>query len=251
MDFLTLANRVAVVTGAAQGIGLAAAQRFVKAQASVAIIDVNLTAAEEAADSLRASGASAKAFGCDVSDPDSVKRMFDAVLQTYNHVDILVNNAGVGGRFAPIQEQDDVEWNRVIGVDLSGVFYCCRAVIPHMVERRFGRIINVSSIAGKDGSPDMVPYSSAKAGLIGLTKALAKEVAKYNILVNAVTPAIIETPLLDEMPIEKRQMLLQRTPMGRFGRAEEVAAMIHWLASEDMGYSTGAVFDLSGGRATY
>ncbi len=250
-DFLDLFGRVAVVTGGGQGIGLAVAARLAQARCSVAIIDVNEEKAAQAAGRLAADGFPVQAFACDVSDADRVTCTFEAILGAYGRIDILVNNAGVGGRFAPIQDQTNEEWNRVIGVDLTGVFLCCRAVVPHMIERGYGRIINVSSLAGKEGSPDMVPYSAAKAGIIGLTKALAREVAKHNVMVNVVTPAIIETPLLDEMPGQKRQLLLERTPLGRFGRPEAVAAMIHWLASDDVSYSTGAVFDLSGGRATY
>jgi NAD(P)-dependent dehydrogenase (short-subunit alcohol dehydrogenase family) len=248
---MNLDKRVAIITGAAQGIGFAVAQRLAIAQASVVIVDVNPEGVEEAAKKLRAIDASAKAYVCDISDPGSIHSVFGAILDVYNKIDILVNNAGVGGRFAPIQEQTDDDWQRVIGVDLTGVFLCCRAVIPHMISHRYGRIINVSSLAGKEGSPDMVPYSAAKSGVIGLTKALAREVAKDNILVNVITPAIIETPLLREMPLQKAQLLLGRTPVGRFGRPEEVAAMVHWLASDDVSYTTGAVFDLSGGRATY
>ena len=175
-------------------------------------------------------------------------RYVSAILGVYSRIDILVNNAGVGGRFAPIQKQTNEDWHRVIGVDLTGVFLCCRAVVRLMIEQKYRRIINVSSLAGREGSPDMVPYSAAKAGVIGLTKALAREVAGHNIMVNVVAPAIIETPLLDEMPGRKKQLLLERTPLGRFGKPEAVAAMVHWLASDDVSYSTGAVFDLSGGR---
>jgi 2-dehydro-3-deoxy-L-rhamnonate dehydrogenase (NAD+) len=252
MEFLDLSNRVAIVTGAAQGIGLAVAERLAAAHASVAVVDVNIKGATEVAGSLVAKGASAKAFGCDVSNLGSVQDMFSAVLEASGRIDILVNNAGVGGQFAPIEEQTTEEWDRVIAIDLTGVFYCCRAAVPHMVKQGWGRIINVASTAGKDGSPLMIPYSSAKAGVIGLTKALAKEVAKHNVLVNVITPAIIDTPLLrNEMPPETATLLLGRTPVGRFGRPEEVAAMVHWLASDEVSYSTGAVFDLSGGRATY
>lgn len=248
---MNLDKRVAIITGAAQGIGFAVAQRLAMAQAVVVIIDANAAGAEDAAKKLKENGASVKAYACDISDPGSIHSVFGAILDVYNKIDILVNNAGVGGRFAPIQEQTDDDWRRVIEVDLTGVFLCCKAVIPHMISQSYGRIINVSSLAGKEGSPDMVPYSAAKAGVIGLTKALAREVAKHNILVNVVTPAIIETPLLKEMPHQKAQLLLGRTPVGRFGRPEEVAAMVHWLASDDVSYTTGAVFDLSGGRATY
>jgi NAD(P)-dependent dehydrogenase (short-subunit alcohol dehydrogenase family) len=251
MAFLDLSGRVAVVTGAGQGIGLAVAERLGLAGASVVLLDINERNALDEAARLTADGVIAQGYRCDVADAVSVEVVFEAIPKAYGHIDILVNNAGVGGRFAPIQEQTNEEWRRVIDVDLAGVFLCCRAVIPRMIERGYGRIINVSSLAGKEGSPDMVPYSAAKAGVIGLTKALAREVARHNIMVNVVTPAIIETPLLEEMPAQKRQLLLERTPVGRFGRADAVAAMIHWLASDDVSYSTGAVFDLSGGRATY
>jgi 2-dehydro-3-deoxy-L-rhamnonate dehydrogenase (NAD+) len=251
MTFFDLSDRVAVVTGAAQGIGLAVAERLALAGASVVIADVNEKGGEEAARRLVTRGASVRFYKSDVSDPHSVRQTFETVLGAAGRIDILVNNAGVGGRFAPIQEQTDDEWRRVMGIDLTGVFLCCRAVIPHMIERGYGRIINISSLAGKEGSPDMVPYSAAKAGVIGLTKALAREVARYNVMVNVVCPAIIETPLLNEMPARKKELLLERTPVGRFGRPEAVAAMVHWLASDDVTYSTGAVFDLSGGRATY
>ncbi len=250
-NFFDLRGRVAAVTGGGQGIGLAVAERLAAARCSMAIIDMNGKNAQEAAERLKADGATAQAFMCDVSDADRVVDAFDAILGDFGRIDILVNNAGVGGRFAPIQEQTNEDWRHVIGIDLTGVFLCCRAVVPHMIERSYGRIINVSSLAGKEGSPDMVPYSAAKAGIIGLTKALAREVARHKITVNVVSPAIIVTPLLDEMPHEKKQLLLERTPVGRFGRAEEVAAMVHWLASDDASYSTGAIFDLSGGRATY
>ena len=251
MTCMQLADRVAIVTGAAQGIGLAIAKRLAMAQASVALVDINPDCAEEAARSLRSARASAAAFVCDVSNAHAVKRMIDAVLQVYNHIDILVNNAGIGGKIAPIVEQTEDDWHQVIEVDLTGVFYCCRAVIPRMLERGGGRIINVASIAGKEGNPNQVPYSAAKAGVIGLTKALSKEWAKQNILVNAVAPTIIETNMTSNMSAQQYEYFTSRIPMGRFGQPEEVAALVHWLASNEVTYSTGAVFDLSGGRATY
>ena len=177
--------------------------------------------------------------------------MINGVLDQFGHIDILINNAGIVGRTAPIQEVTDDDWNRMIGIDLTGVFYCCREVIPHMLKRGSGRIINVASISGKEGNPNMVPYSSAKAGVIGLTKALAKEVARNNVLVNAVAPALIKTDLLDDLSPEQVRYMTERIPMGRLGQPEEVAAMVHWLSSDEASFSTGAVFDLSGGRATY
>lgn len=251
MSYMDLNGRVAIVTGGAQGIGLAIAKRLVMARACMAIADINLSGARRAADSLVVTGAVATAFACDVSDPTSVQSMVNAVLDAYDQIDILVNNAGIVGRVAPIQEQTDDEWHRMLATDLAGVFYCCRAVIPHMINRGTGRIINIASMAGKDGNPNQVPYSAAKAGVIGLTKALAKEVAQKNIFVNAITPALIQTSIIDDLTPEMVQYASERIPMGRIGRPEEVAAMVHWLASEEASFSTGAVFDLSGGRATY
>lgn len=251
MNFFDLTDRVAVVTGAAHGLGLAIAERFTTANASVAIVDVNVRGAEEVAQNLRARGADARAFACDVSNLKAVQSMFNAVLEAYTRIDILVNNAGIGGRVAPIQHQTDDDWNAVIAVDLTGVFYCCRAVIPHMIGRGTGRIINVASVAGKEGNPNMIPYCTAKAGVICLTKSLAKEVATQNITVNVVTPGLIKTGLEKSLTPEQTKYLLERIPVGRMGRPEEVAALVHWLASDEASFSTGAVFDLSGGRATY
>lgn len=186
-----------------------------------------------------------------MSDPKAVRETVDAVLKRFGHIDILVNNAGVGGEIAPVWEVSDEEWNRVISTDLSGVFYCCREIVPHMRSRGWGRVITVASVAGKEGNPNMAPYSAAKAGVIGFTKSLGKEVAKDNITVNVITPGVIKTGLVNELTPEQAKYLIERIPMGRIGRAEEVAAMVHWLASDDATFSTGAVFDLSGGRATY
>ena len=251
MNFMDLTNRVAIVTGAAQGLGLAVTKRFVAAHASVAMVDINFHGVREAAQNLASAGASVAAFACDVSDSASVDSMVNAVIDRYNRIDILVNNAGIGGGVTRLQDVTDDHWHRVLSVDLTGVFYCCRAVIPHMIARNAGRIINVASVAGKEGNPNMVPYSAAKAGVIGLTKALAKEVAKQNILVNVITPGVIDTGLIDGLTPEQARYLIERIPMGRIGRPEEVAALVHWLASDEVSFSTGAVFDLSGGRATY
>jgi len=249
---MDLTERVAIVTGAGRGIGLAISKRLISAHASVAMIDIDEIKLREAARSLVDDSAVVAAlFVCDVSNPDSVLGMVDAVLNRYKRIDILVNNAGIVGRAAPIQEVTDDDWNRMISIDLTGVFYCCRAVIPHMIARGSGHIVNIASIAGKEGNPKMVSYSAAKAGVIGLTKALAKEVAQHNILVNAIAPALIQTSLLDDLTPDQVRYLTERIPMGRLGRPEEVAAMVHWLASDDVSFSTGAVFDLSGGRATY
>ena len=251
MNKMELTQKVAIITGAAQGIGLAIAKRLAMARALVAMVDVNVARVQDEAKKLIGTGLSAVAFGCDVSNADSVHTMINGVLDQFGHIDILINNAGIVGRTAPIQEVTDDDWNRMIGIDLTGVFYCCREVIPHMLKRGSGRIINVASISGKEGNPNMVPYSSAKAGVIGLTKALAKEVARNNVLVNAVAPALIKTDLLDDLSPEQVRYMTERIPMGRLGEPEEVAAMVHWLSSDEASFSTGAVFDLSGGRATY
>ena len=191
MPYLDLTGRVAIVTVGAQGIGLAIVTRLVNSQASVAIADINLSAAQDAAQNLFEKGGG---FACDVSDPKSVQGLIDAVLDCYDRIDILVNNAGINSRPLPIQDQTNEDWDRTLAVNLNGVFYCCRAVVPHMIKQAGGRIINISSTAGKEGNPKMIPYSAAKAGVIALTKALAKEVAQYNILVNVVTPGLIQTP---------------------------------------------------------
>jgi len=251
MSYMDLTERVAIVTGAGRGIGLAISKRLVSAHASVAMIDIDEIKLREASRSLVDDSAVAAPFVCDVSNPDFVLGMVDAVLNRYRRIDILVNNAGIVGRAAPIQEVTDDDWNRIISIDLTGVFYCCRAVIPHMIASGSGRIVNIASTAGKEGNPKMVSYSAAKAGVIGLTKALAKEVAQHNILVNAIAPALIQTSLLNDLTPDQVRYLTERIPMGRLGRPEEVAAMVHWLASDDVSFSTGAVFDLSGGRATY
>jgi 2-dehydro-3-deoxy-L-rhamnonate dehydrogenase (NAD+) len=251
MNFIDLTDRVAIVTGAAQGLGLAITKRFVMAHASVAMVDINFPGVREAAQDLLSTGASVTAFACDVSDSASVNSMVNAVLDRYNRIDILVNNAGIGGGAQRLQDVTDDHWHRVLSVDLTGVFYCCRAVVPHMIARAAGRIINVASVAGKEGNPNMAPYSAAKAGVIALTKALAKEVAKQNILVNVITPGVIDTSLINGLTPEQARYLIERIPMGRIGRPEEVAALVHWLASDEVSFSTGAVFDLSGGRATY
>jgi len=251
MPYMELTDQVSIVTGAAQGIGLAIAKRLAMAHASVAMVDINLNRVTKEVKSLLGINLTAVALGCDVSDPDSVQAMIKAVLEKYGHIDILVNNAGIVGKAAPIQEVSNDDWNRILAIDLTGVFYCCRAVIPHMLARGSGRIINIASIAGKEGTPNMIPYSSAKAGVIGLTKAFAKEVVKNNIFVNAIAPALIKTSLIDDLTPEQVKYMAERIPMGRLGLPEEVAAMVHWLASNEVSFSTGAVFDLSGGRATY
>ena len=245
---MRLRDRVALVTGAARGIGLAIARRLAADGARVALLDVDRGGAEAATGAV---GGEALALGGDVTRSADVDAAVQAVVDRWGRLDVLVNNAGITGRSFPIWELDDADWERVLAVDLTSVFYCCRAGIRVMLRQGSGRIVNIASIAGKEGNPTLVPYSSAKAGVIGLTKALAKEVATRGILVNAVAPAVIGTELLQQMERSTVDLLISKIPMGRVGRPEEVAALVAWLASDECSFSTGAVYDLSGGRATY
>lgn len=238
--------KTALITGAARGIGKAIAARLLKDGFSVVVADLDEAAARETASSLRQLGP-ASAVGVDVSDPESVRAMFEKS----GAVDVLVNNAGIAGKAASIAEYPEQEWRRVLSVNLDGVFYCSKAVLPGMLARGSGRIVNIASIAGKEGNPYMPAYSAAKAAVIGFTKSLAKEVATKRILVNCVAPAVIHTEILDQLTEEAVNYMVAKIPMGRVGQPEEVAALVAWLASEDCSFSTGAVFDISGGRATY
>jgi NAD(P)-dependent dehydrogenase (short-subunit alcohol dehydrogenase family) len=243
-------GRVAIVTGAARGIGLAVAGELAGGGAALALVDRD---AERLEDAVRrtASTAHAQAFVADVTDAPAVERVVADVVAALGGVDILVNNAGVAGRSVPTWELTDDDWQSVVSVNLSGTFHCTRAVLPVMRERGYGRIVNVASIAGKEGNPNAAPYSASKAGIIGFTKAVAKEVAAAGILVNCVTPAVIRTEILGQVSEAHLEYMLSRIPMGRAGEPEEVAELVAWLASERCSFSTGAVFDISGGRATY
>ena len=243
-----LAGQTAIVTGAAEGIGEAVAARLARAGATVAVADRNEAGARTVAEKI---GSGAIAVALEVTDRNSVERMVQTVLDRTGRIDILVNNAGIGGRAAPLWEQTDEHWNDCLAVNLTGVFYCCRAVIQHMRTRRYGRIVNVASIAGKEGNPNMTAYSASKAGVIAFTKSLAKEVAAEGICVNSITPAVIRTRILDQLTQAQIDYMVQRIPMGRTGSVEEVAALIHFLASPDCSFVTGACYDISGGRATY
>ena len=258
--------RTAIVTGAGSGIGAAIAERLAHDGYQVAIADIHKEGAEQTVARIVSAGrgepasqpgplgpAGERVFAVsvDVSREGSVRAMIATVIERTGRIDALVNNAGIAGQSATTWELPPGEWERVLAIDLSGVYYGCRAVLPHMLESGSGRIVNVTSIAGKEGNPNAVPYSAAKAGVIGLTKAVAKEVATRGILVNCVTPAVIETPILQQVSDEHVRYMVSRIPMGRTGRPEEVAALVSWLCSEECSFSTGAVFDCSGGRATY
>jgi 2-dehydro-3-deoxy-L-rhamnonate dehydrogenase (NAD+) len=249
--FLELSGKVAVVTGGAHGIGYAVAERLSQAGARVVVADRDEENGLAAAERLSADGAEAVAVRVDVTRPEEIGAMVKRALESFGSLDVLVNNAGINGRNAPLWEISDEEWEEMMAINLTSVFRCCRAVIGHMRERRSGAIVNVASISGKEGNPNQIPYSVSKAGTICLTKALAKEVIGDGIRVNAIAPALIETPLLAQHTPEDIEYLRGRIPMGRLGRAEEVATVVHFLASDDASFVTGQCYDVSGGRATY
>ena len=250
-DGFALRDRVALITGGAGGIGLAVARRFARAGARIALADIRADAARQAAELLSKSGHEAIGLGGDVSRSADAEALARGALDRFGRLDILVNNAGLMGRVAPLWELRETDWNEVIAVDLTSVFLVSRAVVPHMRARRSGCIVSVASIAGKEGTPRLIPYSVAKAGIIAFTKALGKEVVADGIRVNCVAPGVVETPLLDQLPPESTQVMLSKAPMGRFGTADEVAAVVHFLASDAASFITAQCFDVSGGRATY
>lgn len=243
-----LSGRTAVVTGAGTGIGEAIARRLATAGARIAVADINDGAAAEVANAI---GSGAFSVALDVTDPQSVSRAVSEVMQVTDGIDILVNNAGLAGKAAPIWQQTDEDWHRVFAVNIHGPFYLCREVLPAMRARRYGRIVNIASIAGKEGNPNMVAYSASKAAIIGLTKSIAREVATEGICVNCVTPAVIRTKILEQVTQAQVDYMLARIPMQRAGTLDEVAAVVHFLASSECSFVTGQCYDVSGGRATY
>jgi len=248
MSSYDLSGQTAIVTGAATGIGEAIARTLAGAGAVVAVVDVDLEGARHVAESI---GRGAFAIEADVARADSVEAAVQAAIDRTTRIDILVNNAGIAGKAAPICEQTDEDWQRNLAINLTGVFNFCRAVIPHMRTRGYGRIVNIASIAGKEGNPRMTPYSASKAGVIGLTKSLGKEVATEGICVNAVSPAVVQTRILDQLTPEQISYMTDRIPMKRTGKPEEIAAVVHFLASPACSFVTAQCYDASGGRATY
>ena len=248
MNKIDLNERTAVVTGGAQGFGRAITERFVASGARVAIWDNDHALAEKTA---RGIGNAVSAFEVDITDSAAVERAREATLGAFGKIDILVNNAGIAGVNKTVWETDFDEWRKVLRINLDGPFICCKAIVPQMLKQNYGRIVNIASIAGKEGNPNAAHYSASKAGLIALTKSLGKELAAHDILVNAVTPAAAKTAIFDQMTQQHIDFMLSKIPKARFVLVEEVAAMVAWLASQDCGFSTGAVFDISGGRATY
>lgn len=248
MNQIDLKDRCAVVTGGAQGFGRAITERFVASGAKVAIWDHDIAFAQRTANEI---GDGVIAVQVDVSDLAAVEAARDTTLKAFGKIDILVNNAGIAGINKTVWETDLDEWRKVLRINLDGPFICCKTIVPTMLKQGYGRIVNIASIAGKEGNPNASHYSASKAGLIALTKSLGKELASHDIAVNAITPAAARTAIFDQMTQQHIDFMLSKIPKGRFVLVEELAAMAAWLASEDCAFSTGAVFDISGGRATY
>jgi len=248
MNQLDFKGRTAIVTGGAQGIGLAIVKRLVASGAKVRIWDRDDRAL---AGTIASLGSAVTGDTIDVTDLAVIERGVRSALETLARIDVLVNNAGIAGMTKPVVDYPVDEWKRVLDIDLTGPFLCCRAVVPHMVRSGYGRIVNMASVAGKEGNPNAAAYASAKGGLIAFTKALGKELAQSGVLVNCVTPAAAQTAILDQVTPEFAKFMLSKIPMGRFVKVDEIAALACWLASEDCSFSTGGVFDISGGRATY
>lgn len=250
MNQIDLTHRTAIVTGGARGIGRAIAERLLASGAQVCLWDMDAAALETAKAELSAQGKVHTAT-VDVTSLASVEAGAASTIEAFGKIDILVNNAGIAGNNAKTWETDAADWQRVIAINLHGPFHCCHAVVPLMLKNGYGRIVNIASIAGKEGNPNAAHYSASKAGVIALTKSLGKELATSGILVNAITPAVIETDILKQCSQQHVDYMLSKIPMARFGQKEEAAAMVAWLSSEDCSFTTAAVFDLSGGRATY
>ena len=245
MNKINLENRVAIVTGGAQGFGLAITKRFIQSGAKVLIWDKDTEYLNKV--DLK----NTQKIEVDVSNYKSVENAFAESLTHENKIDILINNAGIAGPNFKTWDYPLEEWQKVIDIDLSGVFYCCKTIVPHFMKHNYGRIVNISSIAGKEGNPNAMPYSAAKAGVIALTKSLGKELAENNISVNCVTPAPAKTRIFDQITQEHIDYMLSKIPRNRFVLVEELASLVAWMSSEENSYTTGSTFDLSGGRATY
>ncbi|PZC43494.1 MAG: 3-oxoacyl-[acyl-carrier protein] reductase [Chloroflexi bacterium] len=246
-----LDGKVAIVTGAATGIGYGISKRLANDGANLVMVDLDASMMEQSASEIAARTQEVKISIGDVSDPKTAQEAVNKAITKWGKIDILVNNAGIGGVNGNIWELDVEEMDRVYRTNLRGVFSFCHEIIPHMLEKDYGRIVNIASIAGKEGNPRMVPYSSTKAAVIGLTKSIGKELAGTGVLANCVTPAVVQTRILEEFTPEQVQYMVDRIPIGRTGEISEIAALVAWLSSNECSFSTGAVFDISGGRATY
>ena len=252
MNQLDLKGRHAVITGGASGLGYAISQRMIASGATVTWWDVNTDVMAQASNAIRTeTGADVYCEKVDVTQHSSVVAALASTVSKRGKVDVLVNSAGITGPNVKLADYPPTAWNDVIQVNLNGTFHCCREIAAHMQGNHYGRIVNIASVAGKDGNPNASAYSASKAGVIALTKSLGKELANSGVLVNCVTPAAVKTAMFDQMTPEHIAFMLSKIPMGRFGKTDEVAAMVSWLCTEDCSFSTGAVFDLSGGRSTY
>ena len=248
IDF-DLNNRVAIVTGGAQGFGLAITKRFIESGAKVIIWDIDENETKKAINNVNSENLSYQIV--DVSNINLINEKLNQVEKSHGKIDIFINNAGITGMNKTVVDYPLDEWNKVINLNLNAVFYCCKAVVPFMIKNNYGRIVNIASIAGKEGNPNASAYSTSKAGVIGLTKSLGKELAQNNIAVNCVTPAAAKTRIFDQMTEEHINYMLSKIPRNKFAKVDELASLVTWLSSEENSFSTAAVFDLSGGRATY
>jgi len=244
-------GKVVVVTGGGSGMGKTTCKKFAEEGAKVAIVDIDMKRAEKTKEEIETEGREAIAIKCDVSNAMDVKKMVEQVLNKYGKIDILVNCVGILGQVGPVWETSEENWDKVMSVNLKGMFLVCKEVVPHMIQRKEGKIINISSVAGKDPNPNMVAYDASKAGVIGFTRALALEVAPYNINVNCVVPGITQTPFLGEMSEEEKEKLASKVPLGRLAKPEEIAEVILFLASEKASFVTGAAWNVTGGRCPY
>jgi len=244
-----LNDRVAIITGGAQGFGFAIAERFISSGAKVIIWDIDENECKKAISKINS-----KDFSFQIVDVRQIKEVeskLKEVEKKFGKIDIFINNAGIAGINTSVIDYPTEEWNKVIDLNLNAVFYCCKSVVPFMIKNKYGRIVNIASIAGKEGNPNASAYSTSKAGVIGLTKSLGKELASYNIAVNCVTPAVAKTRIFDQMTKEHIDYMLSKIPRNRFAKVEELASLVTWLSSEENSFTTSAVYDLSGGRATY
>ena len=248
IDF-DLNNRVAIVTGGAQGFGLAITKRFIESGAKVIIWDIDENETKKAIDNVNSENLSYQIVN--VSNINLINEKLNQVEKSHGKIDIFINNAGITGMNTTVVNYPVDEWNKVINLNLNAIFYCCKAVVPFMIKNNYGRIVNIASIAGKEGNPNASAYSTSKAGVIGLTKSLGKELAQNNIAVNCVTPAAAKTRIFDQMTDEHINYMLSKIPRNKFAKVDELASLVTWLSSEENSFSTAAVFDLSGGRATY
>ena len=244
-----LTNKVAIITGGAQGFGFAISERFIQSGAKVIMWDIDEDAAKKAKEKINSDNLSYQIL--DVTNSENINKNLKKIENQFNKIDIFINNAGIAGINTTVADYPLDEWNKVINLNLNSVFYCCKAVVPFMKKNNYGRIVNIASIAGKEGNPNASAYSSSKAGVIALTKSLGKELAQNNIAVNCVTPAAAKTRIFDQMTEEHINYMLSKIPRNKFAKVEELASLVTWLACEENSFSTGAVFDLSGGRDTY